>query len=1242
MKTPLAAALSCTLPALAATVDLPRYPAASPDGSQVVFTWRGDLWRAPAAGGEAVRLTTNPADDLHACFTPDGGTLVFESTREGARNLWCMPSTGGEPRQLTFGDASVALSGVARRPDGTLAVYCDSSREGDLYRAPRPYAMPLDGGPLARVHDAFGSHPVAGADGAVLFDRGGNSWLRRGYRGPDARDVWMFTPGKPLDEAFRRLTSWPGNDGQAQWVSKDAFLYLSDRDGAVNLYRKTLADAVDAGGARLTELPEDVTGFDVSADGRTAFLTSGGDLYRLDLTKPGTKPALLAMTAAADELDPVEMRRVEKDVTEALASPDGKSMAFVAYGDVFVRSLDEKAPAVRVTGAPWHEREIAWSPDGTRLYFVSDAAGSDDLMEAVVSRTRGEIRKEANPKKKEEPKPKDDAAKAEDKPKAKEGDATTDAKPEAKPAEPAKDAPAAAEPDAKKPEGDAPKGDDAAPKKEEAKPKTPEKPKDPRLDPARWTEAVAFDIRPVVATPANERDPQPSPDGKTLSFRRGGDLVLLDLEKNAERTLRPGWDLEMEWRFSPDSKWIAFAQDDRDFNRDIWLVPADGSAAPVNLTRHPDNDRAPRFSADGKILAFLSGRVNNEADVYTVALDPSVEALTKAELEAYYKEAAEAAKKQKPLAAPGSSDTPAASAKSGDPDPSAGQRRGRRRAGESIAEIDDPPAAAAEPKAEPADAKKPDDKDAKSKDGDKESKEKKDAKPASPEYRLDDAYLRVRRITRMPGDESGLEITPAGDRLVFSGNEGGPAIFSVKWDGTDQKKVAGGGRVTQMSAAGDKVVIVNAGRASTASPAGGGDAKPVEFAATTQIDRRAWADHRFDEAARTFAENFYDGSMKGTDWPALVRKYRAMAAMGRTDNEFEWCMARLLGELNASHTGVTVKGQDDDSTRRPVGRLGARTKPVEGGFEIVTLLPEGPAVHTQTPLKVGDVIVAVAGEPIGPKDALEQRLRGRVGEETVITVRRPGVDGAPAKVDCLVTLGGAGEEADLSYKAATTRAAQLVKDWSGGRLGYIHIQSMSQPSLEDFERDLCAAASGKDGLLVDVRNNGGGSTADRVLASLMTQPHAYTVPRGADPSYTRGYPQDRLYIQRWTLPANMLCNEKSFSNAEIVSHAFKNLKRGSLVGEQTYGGVISTGGTTLVDGTTVRLPFRGWYTPEGRDMENNGAMPDVRVPPSPVDESRDFDAQLKAAVDDLMRRLPPSPPATADAKPGADQSARPG
>ena len=196
-----------------------------------------------------------------------------------------------------------------------------------------------------------------------------------------------------------------------------------------------------------------------------------------------------------------------------------------------------------------------------------------------------------------------------------------------------------------------------------------------------------------------------------------------------------------------------------------------------------------------------------------------------------------------------------------------------------------------------------------------------------------------------------------------------------------------------------------------------------------------------------------------------------------------------------------------------------------------------------------------------------------------------------------------------------------MTEWSGGRIGYAHIAGMDQGSLDEFERDLFAAADGKKGLIIDVRNNGGGWTADRLLASITAKFHAYTVPRGQDPAIHDGYPQDRLFIRRYTLPINMLCNEKSFSNAEITAHAFKTLKRGTLVGQQTYGGVISTGGTRLIDGTTVRLPGRGWYLPDGTDMENNGAMPDLVVPQTPEDESQDTDAQLKAAVDDLLKRV---------------------
>jgi len=267
------------------------------------------------------------------------------------------------------------------------------------------------------------------------------------------------------------------------------------------------------------------------------------------------------------------------------------------------------------------------------------------------------------------------------------------------------------------------------------------------------------------------------------------------------------------------------------------------------------------------------------------------------------------------------------------------------------------------------------------------------------------------------------------------------------------------------------------------------------------------------------------------------------------------------------------------------------------------------------------VITAIDLQPIGPTDTLESMLTGAVGKETIVTIRRTLDDGTAAELNTLITPISGGALNSLKYDAWRQRNAELVNEWSDGRVGYIHVRAMSQSSLNVFERDLFAAAGGKDGLLVDVRNNGGGWTADRLLASIMVRPHAYTIPRGADPEAIGHYPQPRLFIQRYTQPVNMLCNEKSFSNAEIVSHAFKTLGRGTLVGRETNGSVISTGATSLIDGTRVRVPFRGWYVLDGTDMEVRGAVPDLIVDQTPADETSGTDAQLRAALDDLMKRL---------------------
>lgn len=214
----------------------------------------------------------------------------------------------------------------------------------------------------------------------------------------------------------------------------------------------------------------------------------------------------------------------------------------------------------------------------------------------------------------------------------------------------------------------------------------------------------------------------------------------------------------------------------------------------------------------------------------------------------------------------------------------------------------------------------------------------------------------------------------------------------------------------------------------------------------------------------------------------------------------------------------------------------------------------------------------------------------------------------------------------LRYRQWVRQRRALAEELSGGRLGYIHVQAMAIPSFEEFERELHAAAHGKEGLIIDVRSNGGGWTTDYMMAVLTVRRHAYTVPRDADPD-VRAYPQGRLPLSAWTRPAVAMCNEESYSNAEIFSHAFKTLDRGELVGMPTFGAVISTGGTRLLDGGWVRLPFRGWYVAgSGTNMELNGARPDVVVPlPPEQDTAADRDAQLAAAVRTLLDGLEDDP-----------------
>ncbi len=1095
-----------------APIDLPRLPSVSPDGSTIVLSWHGDLWKAPTAGGQATRLTATGADEWMTSWSSDGGTIAFGSDEFGSDGIFVMDVHGGAIRQVSFDDASLALSGFGHLPTGEEVLLFSASREGDFFRGSRPYWLPLEGGIASRVHDAFGSSPQTNRDGsAVLYERGGSSWGRRHYRGPDQRELWLYRPG---NGTHQQLTDWAGNDGWGAFIDDSNIAFLSDRElDTVNLYRGRLApEGTLADVRRLTGFDgRDIRDLSVSADGSTAVFVNWDTIYRLDLRDPAAQPQALHLTAAEPESARVLTLPLASKAGDAALSPDGKTMAIAAEGEVFIRALDNSLPARRVTATPAAEGDLAWSIDGTSLFFTTVQGNREEIWKADVATTRDEVKKSLEVASK----PVETPAEVPTVPTA--------------PAEPAATAePAAEATPAEKPEE----------KKKEEKPKPGD----------RWQQALTFTLAPVIQQADHAREASPSPDGKTLAYRLGrGALVLRNLETGEDRTLVDGWSQALEWKWSADGSHLVFVTEDRDNNADIWVVRTDGTQPAVNVTRHPDNDTSPALSADGKLLAFLSERSDEQTDAYVVMLDRSLESLPDHELKEYFKKAAEAAKKRKP--------------------------------GEPVTP---------------------------------------DADAFSKGWSLEDAYRRTRRVTSTPTNERGMEIAPNGEWIFYMAADGS-GLTKARWDGSEPKKLAGALSRGSMHADGTSIVGVLGGKAVSVST--GGDTKTVELPEAIRFDVEAVARAKWDEYIRVFSEGFYDGQFKGTDWPALCAAYGELAARTRTPDEFDLQANRLLGELNASHTGVRSPQGPRSTGGRP-GSLGVQGSFVGGQYAISRVLDRGPAAAAQPPLAAGDRITAVAGQPADGSASLERLLNDTTGKETIVDVIRRLEDGRDVAFQSMVIPVTPATIRNVARQEQLDHARARVEELSHGRLGYISIESMSIPALEDFERDLFAAAAGKEGLIVDVRNNGGGHTADYLLASIMVQPHARTRTRGQPEEDATGYPQDRLYIQRYTFPMNMLCNEKSFSNAEITSHAFRTLARGTLVGEQTYGGVISTGGASLTDGTTVRLPGRGWYLPDGRDMENNGAMPHLRVPQTPQAESAGRDEQLDAAVNDLMSRLP--------------------
>lgn len=510
---------------------------------------------------------------------------------------------------------------------------------------------------------------------------------------------------------------------------------------------------------------------------------------------------------------------------------------------------------------------------------------------------------------------------------------------------------------------------------------------------------------------------------------------------------------------------------------------------------------------------------------------------------------------------------------------------------------------------------------------DKKSKKKgKDDEVEPIQIDFDNIHERLQQVTAMPGSESTPVFDAKGETIYFTmqnNTTNRSDVFSVKWDGSEMKAVTKGGKSPyglSADAKNGKLYFLSRGVLNEINMKGN-KVTMLPHSAKMKIDYMEENKQKFEEAWQSLAEGFYDPNFHGQDWDKLRKQYESITLSASNDVDFRYMFNLMLGRLNASHMGLYGGGRAETERER-TGLLGIELKPAANAMEITRIVPDSPADKKSAQLQVGEKITSVNGMPISSNTNFYSLLINESNERVLLEVQAS--NGQKREVILRPTSSLRSE----LYEEWIQEKKALVEKYSGGKLGYIHIQGMNMPSFERFERELMASGMGKDGLVIDVRYNGGGWTTDYLMTILNVKQHAFTIPRGAakdlekeKDKFKEYYPfGERLPFAAWVKPAVTICNESSYSNAEIFSHAFKNLNRGKLVGVPTFGAVISTGGNSLIDGSYVRMPFRGWYaSATGENMDFKAAVPDVIIENPPAYKATGDDPQLKKAVEELLK-----------------------
>ncbi len=363
-----------------------RYPAISPDGSTIVFSYKGDLWKVATEGGMATPLTLHEAHDFQPVWSSDGSKIAFSSNRYGNFDVYVMPSTGGAATRLTYHSASDYPSCFT--PDNQSVVFT-SSRLDDAANQqfpsgvlPELYKIPVVGGMPRQVITTPAQGAVYNSSGSIMVfhDRKGyEDEFRKHHTSSVARDIWKYEnkTGK-----YTKLSSFNGEDRNPVFSPDEQSLYyLSESSGSFNIHKMPLN--APGKSKQITHFKSHpVRNLSISDKGLMC-LSYNGEIYTLT---EGSEPQKVSVIASADNrYNPDKIVSVNKKITEMAISPNGKEIAFLHRGEVFAASIKE-GTTKRITNTPEQERSISFSPDGKSILYAGERNGSWNIYQTSLAR----------------------------------------------------------------------------------------------------------------------------------------------------------------------------------------------------------------------------------------------------------------------------------------------------------------------------------------------------------------------------------------------------------------------------------------------------------------------------------------------------------------------------------------------------------------------------------------------------------------------------------------------------------------------------------------------------------------------------------------------------------------------------------------------------------------------------------------------------------------------------------------